>query len=223
MSTLGEYYVEGNCSQCVFLFFRAIYFILMCVFCVVVANEGLRIDIPDGCVLENRLVTGNLNNIVRTFSFSRSVSRSDGTDARSISVRIGIVNPPAFGRVLGIPHSVLFRRGVHCHYHQPLTTPPPYHPHASGPLNSTYIILFNQSSAFLLCFSLSCHRTFYTTFYPSIFRCFHSLFSILLSSLSLSRLSRLFLLSTRAHYTPPQHKHNVSKKSLSHIRAYIDS
>ncbi|GJE94458.1 UTP--glucose-1-phosphate uridylyltransferase [Phanerochaete sordida] len=28
---------------------------------IVVANEGQRIDIPDGCVLENRLVSGNLN------------------------------------------------------------------------------------------------------------------------------------------------------------------
>jgi len=30
---------------------------------IIVANEGQRIDIPDGCVLENRLLTGNLNNI----------------------------------------------------------------------------------------------------------------------------------------------------------------
>ncbi|KAJ7703061.1 UTP--glucose-1-phosphate uridylyltransferase [Mycena rosella] len=28
---------------------------------IVVANEGQRIDIPDGCVLENRLISGNLN------------------------------------------------------------------------------------------------------------------------------------------------------------------
>ncbi|KAJ3554513.1 hypothetical protein NM688_g3069 [Phlebia brevispora] len=28
---------------------------------IVVANEGQRIDIPDGCILENRLVSGNLN------------------------------------------------------------------------------------------------------------------------------------------------------------------
>ncbi|KAF7321632.1 UTP-glucose-1-phosphate uridylyltransferase [Mycena kentingensis (nom. inval.)] len=28
---------------------------------IIVANEGQRIDIPDGCVLENRLVSGNLN------------------------------------------------------------------------------------------------------------------------------------------------------------------
>jgi hypothetical protein len=27
----------------------------------VVANEGQRIDIPDGCILENRLLSGNLN------------------------------------------------------------------------------------------------------------------------------------------------------------------
>lgn len=32
---------------------------------IVVANEGQRIDIPDGCILENRLVSGNLNLIVR--------------------------------------------------------------------------------------------------------------------------------------------------------------
>lgn len=31
----------------------------------VVANEGQRIDIPDGCILENRLLSGNLNMIVR--------------------------------------------------------------------------------------------------------------------------------------------------------------
>ena len=33
----------------------------------VVANEGQRIDIPDGCILENRLVSGNLNLIVRVW------------------------------------------------------------------------------------------------------------------------------------------------------------
>ena len=27
---------------------------------IVVANEGQRIDIPDGCILENRLLAGNL-------------------------------------------------------------------------------------------------------------------------------------------------------------------
>ena len=32
---------------------------------IVVANEGQRIDIPDGCILENRLLSGNLNMIVR--------------------------------------------------------------------------------------------------------------------------------------------------------------
>ena len=32
---------------------------------IIVANEGQRIDIPDGCVLENRLLSGNLNMIVR--------------------------------------------------------------------------------------------------------------------------------------------------------------
>lgn len=31
---------------------------------IVVANEGQRIDIPDGCILENRLLSGNLNMIV---------------------------------------------------------------------------------------------------------------------------------------------------------------
>jgi UTP--glucose-1-phosphate uridylyltransferase len=33
----------------------------------VVANEGQRIDIPDGCILENRLLSGNLNMIVRKY------------------------------------------------------------------------------------------------------------------------------------------------------------
>ncbi|KAG2031578.1 UTP-glucose-1-phosphate uridylyltransferase [Suillus americanus] len=31
---------------------------------IIVANEGQRIDIPDGCILENRLLSGNLNMIV---------------------------------------------------------------------------------------------------------------------------------------------------------------
>jgi len=30
---------------------------------IIVANEGQRIDIPDGCILENRLLSGNLNMI----------------------------------------------------------------------------------------------------------------------------------------------------------------
>lgn len=34
----------------------------------VVANEGQRIDIPDGCILENRLLSGNLNMIVSPIS-----------------------------------------------------------------------------------------------------------------------------------------------------------
>ncbi|KAF8897073.1 UTP-glucose-1-phosphate uridylyltransferase [Gymnopilus junonius] len=34
---------------------------------IIVANEGQRIDIPDGCILENRLLSGNLNMIVRRF------------------------------------------------------------------------------------------------------------------------------------------------------------
>ena len=38
----------------------------------VVANEGQRIDIPDGCILENRLLSGNLNMIVR-YGFQRKV------------------------------------------------------------------------------------------------------------------------------------------------------
>lgn len=33
---------------------------------IIVANEGQRIDIPDGCILENRLLSGNLNMIVRS-------------------------------------------------------------------------------------------------------------------------------------------------------------
>ncbi|KAF9033242.1 UTP-glucose-1-phosphate uridylyltransferase [Hymenopellis radicata] len=35
---------------------------------IVVANEGQRIDIPDGCILENRLLSGNLNMIVSVAS-----------------------------------------------------------------------------------------------------------------------------------------------------------
>ena len=35
----------------------------------VVANEGQRIDIPDGCILENRLLSGNLNMLVSMSSF----------------------------------------------------------------------------------------------------------------------------------------------------------
>ena len=37
----------------------------------VVANEGQRIDIPDGTILENRLVSGNLNLIVSLVLNSR--------------------------------------------------------------------------------------------------------------------------------------------------------
>ncbi|KAI0702985.1 UTP-glucose-1-phosphate uridylyltransferase [Cerioporus squamosus] len=37
---------------------------------IVVANEGQRIDIPDGCILENRLLSGNLNMIVRPYVYS---------------------------------------------------------------------------------------------------------------------------------------------------------
>jgi hypothetical protein len=41
---------------------------------IVVANEGQRIDIPDGCVLENRLLAGNLTmtvgiSILLSYSF----------------------------------------------------------------------------------------------------------------------------------------------------------
>lgn len=49
---------------------------------IVVANEGQRIDIPDGCVLENRLVSGNLNLIVRAFAFS---SHCDGDSDHAVS------------------------------------------------------------------------------------------------------------------------------------------
>ena len=41
---------------------------------VVVANEGQRIDIPDGCILENRLLSGNLNMIVSFFCRTHAVS-----------------------------------------------------------------------------------------------------------------------------------------------------
>jgi hypothetical protein len=44
----------------------------------VVANEGQRIDIPDGCILENRLLSGNLNMIVRfRHSLIRILNRTD--------------------------------------------------------------------------------------------------------------------------------------------------
>jgi hypothetical protein len=40
---------------------------MYCLFCPVVANEGQRIDIPDGCILENRLLSGNLSMIVSSY------------------------------------------------------------------------------------------------------------------------------------------------------------
>jgi len=40
---------------------------------IIVANEGQRIDIPDGCILENRLLSGNLNMIVRSQHVLRRV------------------------------------------------------------------------------------------------------------------------------------------------------
>ena len=46
---------------------------------IVVANEGQRIDIPDGCILENRLVSGNLNLIVRVVFFPLPPSISTHT------------------------------------------------------------------------------------------------------------------------------------------------
>ena len=50
---------------------------------IVVANEGQRIDIPDGCILENRLLSGNLNMIVRVsvllnFSFLNTATSRTG-------------------------------------------------------------------------------------------------------------------------------------------------
>jgi len=43
---------------------------------IIVANEGQRIDIPDGCILENRLLSGNLTMTVRTHACMRVVARS---------------------------------------------------------------------------------------------------------------------------------------------------
>ena len=50
---------------------------------IVVANEGQRIDIPDGCVLENRLLSGNLNMIVRVSSFHVTFAIADPTTSTS--------------------------------------------------------------------------------------------------------------------------------------------
>jgi hypothetical protein len=43
---------------------------------IIVANEGQRIDIPDGCILENRLLSGNLTMTVRAHACMRVVARS---------------------------------------------------------------------------------------------------------------------------------------------------
>jgi len=43
---------------------------------IIVANEGQRIDIPDGCILENRLLSGNLTMTVRAQACMRVVARS---------------------------------------------------------------------------------------------------------------------------------------------------
>jgi UTP--glucose-1-phosphate uridylyltransferase len=42
---------------------------------IIVANEGQRIDIPDGCILENRLLSGNLTMTVRAHACMRVVAR----------------------------------------------------------------------------------------------------------------------------------------------------
>jgi UTP--glucose-1-phosphate uridylyltransferase len=57
--------LRGTVISCdLFLVFSPIFFFVNVVIAVV-ANEGQRIDIPDGCILENRLLSGNLNMIVR--------------------------------------------------------------------------------------------------------------------------------------------------------------
>jgi len=43
---------------------------------IVVANEGQRIDIPDGCILENRLLSGNLTMTVRVHARMRTIVAS---------------------------------------------------------------------------------------------------------------------------------------------------
>ena len=53
----------------------------------VVANEGQRIDIPDGCVLENRLLSGNLNMIVRALFSSPAAAVTN-----TINPPLGAVN-----------------------------------------------------------------------------------------------------------------------------------
>jgi hypothetical protein len=46
---------------------------------IVVANEGQRIDIPDGCILENRLLSGNLTMTVRAYVSTARFTNGDWT------------------------------------------------------------------------------------------------------------------------------------------------
>ena len=60
-----SHFVEPWSVRIFFCCFLVCYWPLVAI---VVANEGQRIDIPDGCILENRLLSGNLNMIVRPIS-----------------------------------------------------------------------------------------------------------------------------------------------------------
>ena len=75
---------------------------------IVVANEGQRIDIPDGCVLENRLLSGNLNMIVRALFSSPATAVTNAIDPRR-SCKLDIPIPSfslADGRSPTIPPNV---------------------------------------------------------------------------------------------------------------------
>ncbi|KAI0320904.1 UTP--glucose-1-phosphate uridylyltransferase-domain-containing protein [Amylostereum chailletii] len=67
---------------------------------IVVANEGQRIDIPDGCILENRLLSGNLNMIVSSLTLSIPSSSLTwvvhtyrSCDMRTANTRVTIFHP----------------------------------------------------------------------------------------------------------------------------------
>ena len=60
---------------------------------IVVANEGQRIDIPDGCILENRLLSGNLNMIVRVSRPSYSRCLPHHTAPPAFSTHTGPLKP----------------------------------------------------------------------------------------------------------------------------------
>ncbi|EGO00016.1 hypothetical protein SERLA73DRAFT_106948 [Serpula lacrymans var. lacrymans S7.3] len=54
---------------------------------IVVANEGQRIDIPDGCILENRLLSGNLNMTVGFVLSEQKLASNDNLNAGTLMDR----------------------------------------------------------------------------------------------------------------------------------------